>query len=171
MMRELSKAGVLAALLVACPLAASAQPAPGWSAYENPAYGFSAELPLNRFNATEPQTPQSLRLLEENGPGEIRVFAGDVPEGASLDALEDQLSADPRIREVTYRADGDTWFVVSGYFKEETASGSPVVFYAKLLLSRDSARYSAFEISYPQDDRENYDFVVGRIEDSLTRPQ
>ena len=75
--------------------------------------------------------------------------------------------ADPQ-RRITYRAGGQSWFVLSGYLDRE---GEPMVFYAKFMLNPSRTALSAFEISYPASRKSTFDPMVEQMEDSLTSPR
>ena len=76
-------------------------------------------------------------------------------------------AADPN-RRITYRAEGRSWFVLSGYLENEP---EPTIFYAKVMINPSGTGLSAFEISYPQADKGKFDPVVEQMKDSLIAPR
>jgi hypothetical protein len=147
---------------------AFAQGTTEWTKYVDPQYGFSADLPYGAFQPLEDDGSGGLTLGEVDGNGQISIYGGDA-NGLTLDGFAEQLTSGNDVRSITYRAEGNSWFVLSGFYEPETG-GEPLIFYTKVLLSADRQTFSAFEISYDADQKALYDSVVSRIEDSFTRP-
>lgn len=156
-----------AIVLVASGGMASAQSPIEWAVYDDTDYGFSAELPYGLFEPLEQDDGNGLTLVQTNGSGQISIYGGDAA-GLTLDSFEQRLSAGEDVREITYRASGNSWFVLSGLYEQPT--GEPLIFYTKVLLSTDRQRFSAFEVSYDRSEKPQFDGIVDRIEDSFTRP-
>ena len=132
-------------------------------------YGFEIDLPLGVF-AFDEETDRGLFLREVGGQGEMKVYGADNTSGRSPREFVTALEEADRIEEVTYRAEGRNWFVLSGYYADEDSLGEPLIFYAKFMFSADWSRVSAFEISYPQGEKRRFDPIVDHIENSLTPP-
>ena len=141
----------------------------GWHHYVDDAYGFEIALPLSVF-ALDEETDRGLFLREVGGQGEMKVYGADNTSGRSPREFVTALEEADRIEEVTYRAEGRNWFVLSGYYADEDSLGEPLIFYAKFMFSADWSRVSAFEISYPQSEKRRFDPIVDHIENSLTPP-
>ena len=157
-----------AMVLVANAGVTAAQEAPHeWGTYRDTQYGFSAELPFGMFERPAEQAGNGLTLLQIFGSGQISIYGGDAA-GLTLERFEQRLSAGAEVRDITYRASGDSWFVLSGFYDQP--NGEPLIFYTKVLLSSDRQRFSAFEVSYDQREKAQFDGIVTRIEDSFTRP-
>jgi hypothetical protein len=139
-----------------------------WAKYVDPQFGFSADLPYGAFQPLEEDGSGGLTLGEVDGNGQISIYGGDA-NGLTLDGFAERLTSGNDVRSITYRAEGNSWFVLSGFYEPETG-GDPLIFYTKVLLSADRQTFSAFEISYDADQKALYDSVVSRIEDSFTRP-
>jgi hypothetical protein len=139
-----------------------------WARYVDPQFGFSADLPYGAFEPLEEEGP-GLTLGEVGGNGQISIYGGDAS-GLTLDVFAERLTSGNEVRSITYRAEGNSWFVLSGFYEPETG-GEPLIFYTKVLLSADRQTFSAFEISYDADEKARYDRLVDRIEDSFTRPR
>jgi hypothetical protein len=164
MTRSIFLAATAALALSATPvLAQDAQ----WARYDNPAYGFSAELPLGIFSPASEPTSEAMLMLEAGGAGQLSVYAGPT-DGLSLDQFASQLQTSDQSRSVTYRAGGNSWIVLSGFYGEDGAE--PLIYYTKLLLSADRETFSGFEISFPAADKPRFESIVDRIEDTFTRP-
>lgn len=164
-------AGAFAAALVLLPLSAMAQDGQpiAWSSFIDEAYDFSVDLPLGLFEPMAEATSEGMTLANVSGEAQLSVYGGAAP-GLTIDQFAQRLSTGEQVRTITYRAKGQSWFVLSGDYAPDRDSAEPLIFYTKVLLSPDGNSFSAFEISYPRRDKPRYDPVVERIEDSLTRP-
>jgi hypothetical protein len=140
-----------------------------WRRYVDDSYGFEIDLPLGVF-AFDEEPDRGLFLRELGGQGEMKVYGADNPNGRSPREFVTALEEADRIEEITYRAEGRNWFVLSGYYADEDSLGEPLIFYAKFMFSPDWSRVSAFEISYPQSEKRRFDPIVDHIENSLTPP-
>jgi hypothetical protein len=150
--------------LLLCTVPAQAQE---WRRYAHPELNFSVSLPIGVFEVQE-NTTDRLQLSEVGGEAQLDVFGITNPERLSAAEFRDMIEAADASRRITYRAGGRSWFVLSGFLDDEA---EPTIFYAKFMLSRDGKSLSAFEISYPEDQRARFDDMVERIEDSLTAPR
>ena len=162
-------AALLAPLLLLSTTLAWAQPAITWQPYTDPQYGFSAELPTGLFAPVDEGETPGLRLAEVGGDAMISLYGGPAA-GLTRDGLEERLEAGEQIRTITYRAGGDSWFVLSGFY-DDTEAQEGDIFYTKVLFSPDRQSFSAFEISFPPQDKPRFEALVERLEDSFTRPR
>ena len=153
---------LLALLLCSLPTAAQE-----WRRYVHPELGFSVLLPIGVFEVEE-NAADRLHLSEAAGEAQLDVFGITNPEALSAAAFRKMIEAADPSRRITYRTGGRSWFVLSGFLEGEP---EPTIFYAKFMLSRDGRSVSAFEISYPEDERARFDDMVEQIEDSLTAPR
>ncbi|NGP17897.1 hypothetical protein [Devosia aurantiaca] len=167
MMKRVLAAGLISLVLAGTSMA---QTGAGWSRFEDAETGFSVDLPFGLFQLSPTEDGQSRLFLETDGDGQINLYQGDAA-GLTLDDFADRLSADDPNREITYRAEGESWFVLSGFSHSEIEGVEPLIFYTKVLLSRDGQRFSGFEVSYPSSDKVRYDAIIERIEDSFSRPR
>ena len=142
-----------------------------WQRYVDEQYAFSIDLPVGMFERPLDETAAGLKLQEIGGEGQIEIFGWDNLDNQSPGELLDALEQAQRLGEVTYRANGNSWFVLSGYFTAEDAPDEPLVFYTKVMFSRDRSRIAAFEISYPADELDRFDPIVTRLSRSLTSPR
>lgn len=148
--------------------AASAQTGDGWQPYLDRAYGFSAELPLGTFEVIEQDGTPGIALKEIGGRATVNLYGGPA-QGVTRDALEARLEQGGQLTTTTYRAGGDSWFVLSGYYG--AGEGEDTIFYTKVLFSPDQETFSAFEITFPARDKPRFEDLVERFEDSFTRPR
>lgn len=139
--------------------------AENWQRYDSPA-GFSISLPSDRFSVKS-ETAGRLSLKEDGGSAQIDVFGVTNAERLGVRQFRDMMESAVSSRRITYRAAGNSWFVLSGYLEDEVV---PTVFYAKFILNRAGTALSAFEISYPASQKSVFDPVVETMEDSLTSP-
>ena len=139
----------------------------GWRSYGEG--GYSIDLPLGLFERTE-SSEGRLMLRQINGPGQIGVYAGRNPKGASLEEFEETLTDTDRVREVTYHAAGNSWFVLSGYYGRTDTQPQDLIFYLKFMFNADHSRFAGFEISYPRSAKHRFDPIVRHMEKSLRPP-
>jgi hypothetical protein len=139
-----------------------------WSVYKNDLYQYGVAHPTAGFTASE--TGKGLTLAEDGGRGQIDIYGATNPEGLGPAQFKDALAKAERIREITYTRNGRSWLAVSGYYRGDGERGGDLIFYAKFMFSPDRSRLAAFEASYPVSDRQRFDAIVERMEDSLTAP-
>ena len=161
---------VVAAVAIVTPSGAFAQTVNlGWAQYTDPAFAFTVDLPMDLFAPLDATDVPGLTLAEIGGEGQISLYGGSA-EGLTLQDFAVRLAAGEQVRTITYQASGGSWFVLSGYY-ESPGGEDPLIFYTKVLMSADHRTFSAFEISYPQNEKSRFDPIVNRIEDSMTRPR
>jgi len=161
-MRSLPALALVLMLAMAAP--ASAQ---SWERYVNDGLGFSISLPTDSFTVTS-ESAGRLTLTEQGGTAQLDVFGVQNPEALSVAKFQKMMEAADESRRITYRANGRSWFVLSGYLEGEA---EPTIFYAKFMLNAAGTALSAFEISYPRAQKARLDATVSRLEDSLTAPE
>jgi hypothetical protein len=166
-------ASFIVALTLSCAaLPAAAHPVADWQFYEDPALGHRIELPYGRFVPAPVDPGETVqRLVEVDGDALLEVYGGENLEGLGIDAFADMLASADRIAEITYRTGGRTWFVLSGFYRRDGFDDQQLIFYAKFMFTRDLSRFAAFEISYPAAQRESYEALVERLEDSFRGPR
>lgn len=135
--------------------------------YTNPDVGFTIGLPSDGFEV-ERETEGRLQLVEAGGSAQLDVYGVHNPDTQSIGEFQAMVEAADSSRRITYRAGGNSWFVLSGYLEGEA---EPTIFYAKFMVNAAGTAMSAFEISYPESRRASFDPLVERIEDSLTAPR
>ena len=145
----------------------------GWSLRVDRTTGYRVEVPLALLQPVEagPDDPRSVQsFASADGSALLETYAGANLDNMSLDGFMDFLASADRIAEVTYSRNGRSWFVLSGYYRRAGYEDESLIFYAKFMFTPGLERFSAFEISYPAAQRNLYDPVVERIEDSLRAP-
>jgi hypothetical protein len=140
-----------------------------WSNYENSTYGYRVDIPAGQFAVRE-QNSEKLTLQEVGGLGEIDVYGATNPNRATPGEFAAALEHATRIKDITYRASGRGWLVLSGHYNREGGEAEDLIFYAKFMFSADRSLLSAFEISYPLRLKKQFDPVVARMERTLRAP-
>jgi hypothetical protein len=165
-MLRLAALAVVVFSVITTPLAFG-QSGAGWESYMDDTYGFTAELPLGAFEVIDAEGTPGLALKEIGGQATVNLYGGPA-EGITREALESRLEAGEQIRTITYRAGDASWFVLSGFYD---GSDSGTIFYTKVLFSQDHQTFSAFEITFPAEDKPRFEALVERFEDNFTRPR
>ncbi len=154
-----------ALLLLSLPIVA-AQVA--WQAYQHPGSGYRIDIPTRIFAfAGEFEG----RRVYESADRRARLVTYSVENsaGRSLGAIAAELAAADAIDRVTYRRQGQSWVVLSGFYKPD--AGEPKsIFYLKLMMSADRTRYAVFAVSYPPAAKRAFDPIVTRLERSFRPP-
>ena len=159
---------LVTALSIGMAPAALAQIGAGFKPYLDSTYGYSAQLPLDDFAVVDPQGTPGIALREIGGQATINLYGGPAA-GMTRDALEQRLEAGAGTSTTTYRAGGNSWFVLSGYY--DRAQPQDTTFYTKVLFSADQQTFSAFEITFPAGDKPRFAPLVEHFEDTFTRPR
>ena len=154
---------IVAALIASAP--AIAQEQLGWQTYEDPQLGFTIELPSALFSPIEGGEPGQLLLGEQGGEAELLIYGVAGPQQTDFDRFIADVESASGVDVISYRAEGDSWLVLSGYLEMGQR-----IFYAKFMFTPERDALSAFEITYPARDKERFDAIVARLEGSLTRP-
>jgi hypothetical protein len=160
-------------LFLAFTLAAYAQPASQWQTYRDPQYGFSVDVPYGLFTEDTGRGQRNgIALSAINGGGQIQIYGGYNAKHADPETLAKVLTGTDRVKQVTYRASGRDWLVLSGYYgKEQSDAAEDIIFYTKFMFNPDHTSLSAFEISYPASEKRRYDAVIAHMEKSLRPPR
>lgn len=151
---------VLSLLLALVAAPASADPptmpapdaTPVWVTYNHSKIPFSVSIPATHFYA-EPQRDagDGARFISLDGASEIVVFANYNASDETLESLLQGYLEYHADDQITYRRQGDSWFVLSGY-------RSAMIFYSRISLG-DDAIYG-FQALYPTSQRALYDDLL-----------
>jgi len=142
--------------------------AESWRSYADPAAGYSIEAPAG-FLARRDDA--SGHLLLKSGATSIEVYGGLNARRLTAKQLARQLQEAGGIADITYRAGGRTWLVLSGHYRREAGDPEPLIYYAKFLFSPDMSRLSGFEMSYPVSQKARMDDVVAHIQKTFRGPR
>jgi hypothetical protein len=155
----------LAAVLLATPVVSASTLAEEWRTYTDPGLRYSIDLPISSFQAGASSGPSGhLTLTERQGNAVIDVYTGENTKHLVPSDFAAQLAQAGEIKDITYRASGRTWFVISGHY----ASGAPpLIYYAKYIFSDGLRSVAGFEISYSADEKARMDRIVEHLERSF----
>jgi hypothetical protein len=151
---------VAAALTAGLTLFVYSARADDWRIYHNDRYGTTIDYPAS-FKPQPPPDANDGRSFKSADGAEFKVFA-------SYNALDFDLAQyrDFTVKHldagavVTYQADGNDWFVISG------AEGDRV-FYQRHLLSHGEQMTEGLVITYPASLKQTYDPIVARMAKSF----
>ncbi|HEU0058860.1 MAG TPA: hypothetical protein VFR19_03200 [Hyphomicrobiaceae bacterium] len=159
---RLSRLAPPAQQLAVLALMTGAAMADDWHTYSNPRYGFSLQYPSHVFAVERTSEAGDGQLFVAKN-GDARLLVGTLRnEGqftpASYQSYVARHSyADYRIG---YRRLGGSWFALSG---EKDGQ----IFYEKAMFSCGGQRINSFAMIYRSDQRQVFDRIVERIEDSF----
>lgn len=143
----------------------------GWSRFVDPEGRYRIDLPTTSFQMEPYDRPGHRTLSELDGSAVIDTYSGRNLKRLGPSEFIAQLSAAPRIRDITYIAKGRSWFAISGHYVREGSEVAGLIYYAKFVFSRDLTRFAAFELSYPVSEKRRMDPVVVRLEESMRLSQ
>jgi hypothetical protein len=155
----LSKWGGLVAILAA---SSAASAATTWVSEIEPTFGYAYSYPAGTFAPIANDDKPHFRYFASSASdAEFLVGAWQnskqqTPEAFKRWLIENLGGYD----ELTYRPRGRSWFVMSGYRGDS-------IYYEKVMFSCRAVLVNVFAISYPADQRQFYDQVVERMEDSF----
>jgi hypothetical protein len=155
-------AAVLIAVLVGPSLLAPAPAAESWKLYVNARYGTAAEYPADRFHPGRPPDNGDGQAFTAADGAELRIFAHWNIDDDRPGNYETSLrSGDSDYADVTYRATGNNWLVLSG-------NRGASIFYEKYIFTKGkNSAIHALTVTYPRDAKAAYDPIVARMARSL----
>lgn len=160
---------ILLVLASSMTIATAAAQGGGWRPYNQPDLGYSIDLPDGFFESVE-ENDLGLVMDDEDYEVRLEVYGSPNLQGLSTSELMAAVEQADRIRDVTYRKRGNSWFVLSGYYQRDGHEADDLIFYAKFMFNADRTAFSAFEISYPVAYKRDLDQMVSDLEDSLRAP-
>jgi hypothetical protein len=152
---------VFLAAAAVCAGAASAATTP-WSHEQDNDLGFRFSYPRALFTQIEgDRKPAFHYFVSPNSDAKLMVGAWNNREGRTPDQFKRWLMANAGgYDELTYRPRGHSWFVLSGYRGND-------IYYEKVMFSCGGQVVNVMAITYPSGERDLYDSVVERIEDTF----
>lgn len=152
-----------ALLLPIAPALAQSGAADRWSDYVNARFGTALAYPANRFTPDPPpENGDGLTFRAQDG-AMLLVFG----QNNALDETVASLEAgktDADYAEITYRARGAKWLVLSGFRDVE---GVRSVYYEKYLFSRSGSVIHTMILTYPEARKSRYEPIIARMAASL----
>ena len=149
---------VLCAVVPATGPATSAQ-ADNWLTYHNDRYGTTIDYP-DQFKAEPPPDADDGRRFKSADGAEFAVYASYALDSTLAEIQVFTLKNLAPGAVVTYKTNGDHWFVISG-----TAGAN--IFYERHLLSHSSQMSETFSMTYPAAAKKTYDAIVARMAKSF----
>jgi hypothetical protein len=126
-----------------------------WRTYLDPRFGMSIEYPSHLFTTLE-VTAEGVTML---GAGVQFDLMAQVVDGINTaEQLQGLIQNTEGYEEMTYRAGGNLWLVVSGFRGDD-------IYYEKFFLTGGSVQ--GFSMQYPRVERRTFDAIVERMEDSF----
>jgi hypothetical protein len=152
---------VVAALALALsPTLTQLRAADNWLTYHNDRFGTTIDYP-DRFKAEPPPANNDGRKFTSGDGAEFLVYGSfnalDFDLAKFQDFILENLGRD---RAVTYKAQGENWFVISG-------TNGANIFYQRHLLSHRGELTESFSIDYPAAAKQDYDAIVARMAKSF----
>ena len=147
------------ALAVALPAAADASP---WALQTDPDIGFRYSYPVEAFSPLEGDGKPYFHYFASRSSDAKFLVGGwnntraQSPEGLKRWLIENVGGYD----ETTYRPRGRSWFVLSGYRGDS-------IYYEKVMFSCGGSLVNVFAITYRVDQRNIYDPILERMEDTF----
>lgn len=158
----------VAVALSLAPALGSADAQGTWRTYENSEWRYQLEYPAHVFTLWQdaPATGGAVATSPDQ-MARIVIFGG--PNGWSdpIEQIADEVSTLEEIDRVTYRRVAGNWFVLSGYLQGDAALGAPMIFYRRVVFSRDRQHLAGFSLEYPESMRSIIDHTIARIGNSL----
>jgi len=133
-----------------------------WSSERDAELGFAYSYPRELFDRVEGDGKPSFHYFEsEDAEAKFLVGGWDNSAGQSPESLKQWMMENVGgYDELTYRPRGRSWFVLSGYRGD-------TIYYEKVMFSCRDRLVNVFAITYPVSQRDIYDPVVERMENSF----
>jgi hypothetical protein len=134
-----------------------------WRVYANARYGTVAEYPADRFRPGRPPDNGDGQGFTAKDGAELSIFGGLNINNDTPATYEQFLrSSGTDYQNVTYRASGGNWLVLSGY-RDDT------IFYEKYLFAKgkDVGVIHGLVVTYPRQAKAVYDPIAARMAKSL----
>jgi hypothetical protein len=133
-----------------------------WLSHRDPDFGFSFSYPSELFVPAESDRRSFHYFASPNVDAKFLAGAWDNRNGATPMEFKRWMIANAEgYEDITYQPHGRSWFVVSGYRGDQ-------IYYEKLMFSCGGKVASVLAISYPANQRDRFDPVVERMEDTFT---
>ena len=135
---------------------------PPWSYEQDADLGFRNSYPHTLFSETEGDgKPAFHYFVSHDSDAKFLVGAWNNREGRTPDEFKRWLFTNAGgYDDVTYRPRGRSWFVLSGYRGDD-------IYYEKVIFSCGGHVVNVMAITYPTEQRDLYDPVVERMEDTF----
>ena len=150
-------------LLFLAPLGAQeAMNSGGWQSYRNERFGLSLSYPGKFFQVERTSKAGDGVVFVARG-ADARLLVGALPNRHrhTVATYQDFVARKSYAAyQIHYRPRGNTWFVLSG-------EGDGKIFYEKVVFSCGGRLINSFALIYPVADRQIFDLIVERVEDTF----
>ena len=150
-------------LLFSVPLGAQEARNPGgWQSYRNERFGLSLSYPATVFQMERTSEAGDGVVFGARGT-DARMLVGALPnrDRHTVTTYQDFVARKSYAAyRIHYRPRGNTWFVLSG-------EGDGKIFYEKVVFSCGGRLINSFALIYPAADRQIFDPIVERVEDTF----
>ncbi len=147
---------VLGAVVPAMTFAAAAG---SWLTYQNDRYGTTIDYP-DQFKAEPPPDADDGRRFKSADGAKFAVYASYALDSTLAEIQEFTLQHLAPGAVVTYKTQGDNWFVISG-------TNGADIFYERHMLSHGGQMSEGFSMTYPAASKQSYDAIVTRMAKSF----
>jgi hypothetical protein len=132
-----------------------------WATQRDPQFGFSFDYPAEMFAPTEGERPSFYYYVSEETDAKFLVGAWNSGQGNTPKEFKQwMLTHAEGYEDITYQPRGRSWFVLSGHRGDQ-------IYYEKAIFSCSGQVVNVLAIAYPEAQRDRFDPVVERMEDSF----
>jgi hypothetical protein len=130
-----------------------------WEWYRSERFGYSLPIPADIFRPrVSSSNGQGVEFVSADGRGKLKVLAVYNADNIGPDEYRAEILRNlSGYNQVTYGPRGRTWFVLSGM-------RGPTIYYQKVAFSCGGRVINAFALTYPEEQRADYDAAVTIIE-------
>ena len=134
-----------------------------WIGQRDPEFGYSYSYPDELFASVEGDGKPGFHYFASNATdAKFLVGAWDNQDNATPEHFKRWMIANAGgYEEITYQPRGRSWFVLSGYRGDQ-------IYYEKVMFSCRTRIVNILAIAYPIAERDHFDPVVERMEDSFS---
>jgi hypothetical protein len=148
-------------LLLAVAFAATSAQASQWTTLQDTRFGYSYSYPAEMFAPTEGQRPSFYYFGSNETDAKFLVGAWNNKEGATPQEFKQwMLTHAEGYEDIPYQPRGRSWFVLSAHRGDQ-------IYYEKAIFSCSGRVVNVIAIAYPEAERQRFDQVVERMEDSF----
>jgi hypothetical protein len=156
------RVGVLAALFSAGALSESWSRGSDWQSFRSEQFGYNLLYPASVFEPRgKAPKGDGFEFISRDGEAKLKVFADYNADNVGLVEYRASIVRDlSGYDQLVYGPMGQSWFVLSGM-----RGGS--IYYQKVLFSCGGRVINAFALTYPREQKREYDSIVTGIEKSF----
>jgi hypothetical protein len=154
-----TKAFPAAALISAAVATGAFAQSSDWASYHNERFGYRVLYPADAFRpGQESENGDGLNFFSADGRSKLTVFAAFNTQGVGIEEYRATMLREfPGYDQIGYGPRGGSWFVLSGF-------RGPNIYYQKVLFSCGGRVVNAFALTYPAEQKRQFDPIVTGIE-------